>query len=215
MKWDDKSNLSKVSELSLNNAKEFLEEAKGFAGQLKWARACGFLIFCLEETTKSKLCGIYREDKTEEEVAKNVGRKPIGVFISKNKLNSLFDSHNSKRLTVIVQLIMESLNGLDESERKLAFKSIKKSDPNTYPKFKDILFFHKRMNDIRNKCFYIEKDASGPMNITEDDYNEILKYVEMTMARMNSFSIFRKMDGKDVTYGRLESNIQLMIDRLS
>jgi AbiV family abortive infection protein len=188
----DGKNMSMVAASAKKNSEMFLEEAKDFAIKQKFARAYAFLVFALEEAAKKSICNMHDIWLIELEVSKKAGRNPEGPEISEKKVEEVFKNHHSKRITVLTQLIFALTNTFDLEKRTRIINAIHNADPESDPELKNLIQIFKKMYKIRATSLYVEADNTGPTDINEADYLELIRYVEIIVNdRGGTFTSFK------------------------
>jgi AbiV family abortive infection protein len=206
-------NLNKVALEANENAKNFFENAKQIAEQGHYGHAYFLLTLCLEESAKASICQTKNSQITQEKGAVARGEKPNPfISISDNKITILFSggrAHSEKRLTSLTQqfFLISNTHDMDLIKRNsLAFNT---KDPTICPELYKLLKTFKKMYTLRNKATYVDKDGSGPKEITEEDYKELAKVCEKTISYQNMFASY-----KGLSYDIIESNLQEMLTKL-
>lgn len=194
--------LDKLSENSLKNAKSLLEDAKTLANNKKFGHAYFLLTICIEELAKSKLC-LMAQQKFRP--------NPI-IIIEDSKIKNIFsgkNAHNEKRITTLTQQIFILTNTFDTDFIQKVTSSIRKADPFSVPELLNLFRLFKKIDRIRNMAIYAEFNGKSPGDISENDFNELLDVCTKDIERANAFVTIKNIEYKDI-----EKNVQKMLDQL-
>lgn len=202
--------LETIRHLAYENAQHYLSEAKMIAKSSNLGHAYGLLTLFMEELAKSHICRVYMSWQTELQDAKLRGRQPSGIEILKERLNAVFVHHKAKRLTICTQYALLLTNTPDAKMRKEIINAIISGDPSISSKLSRELRILKGIDVKRDNALYVNWDCTGPSNITEKDYRELLGICEHANKYPILFSTIKPY-GKIKTYADVENAVfQLM-----
>jgi AbiV family abortive infection protein len=203
----DETKLPTISRKARDNAESYFKAAETLSKAGLYGYAYANLVFCIEESAKSRICMIYDVWKAEKYAAKKVNRKPRAIEIGLDKVNKMFRCHENKHITTLTQTIFALSNTFDKNIKRGVFEAIRGEDPKKMPQIQKMLTVFKNLQKKREIAMYVDADGTGPTDIKKDDYDELYYYAEIAVRDLNAFKSYPYL----LPYKDIEKNVKEML----
>ena len=200
--------LGKIANKAKKNGVKYYKLAQEFATKGEYGLAYSFLVFSLEEIAKYHVC--WMRQIALDSVGKPPGQHPVLTDISDEKVRSIFREHTSKRVTELTQLILPMSITNDIEQKKRITQAILQADYTLSDEVKNVLAVYHKIDSLRNKGLYVERDGTSPKEFKKEDYDELFQLVEpMNFGDYESSSGYGRF--RNFSYMTTEKNIASML----